>query len=188
MLRSRIAALVAAGTLAVGGGVALAETAPEDGTLGETVDETVDDTVVDDDSTTDDTATDDTATTDDSTTDDSTTDDEVGTEDVEGLDEAEVEDDEVDVEADVEVMDHGALVSEAAQNHDHDEDCGNHGAWVSHWARFGEAPECAAAAEEEVAVTEDGTDDDAGDDEVAAVSAGSGTASKPGKGNAKHGR
>lgn len=37
-------------------------------------------------------------------------------------------------------------VSEAAQNHHFDEACGNHGAYVSHFARTGEEPECAIAA------------------------------------------
>lgn len=37
-------------------------------------------------------------------------------------------------------------VSEAAQNHHFDEACGNHGAYVSHFARTGEEPECAVAA------------------------------------------
>lgn len=36
-------------------------------------------------------------------------------------------------------------VSEAAHIHDFDEACGNHGAYVSHFARFGEEPECATA-------------------------------------------
>lgn len=38
---------------------------------------------------------------------------------------------------------HGAVVSRAAHNHDHDEACGNHGAYVSHVARTGEEPPCA---------------------------------------------
>jgi hypothetical protein len=37
-------------------------------------------------------------------------------------------------------------VSEAAHIHDFDEACGNHGAYVSHFARFGEEPECATTA------------------------------------------
>lgn len=37
-------------------------------------------------------------------------------------------------------------VSEAAKNHQFDEACGNHGAYVSHFARTGEEPECATAA------------------------------------------
>lgn len=37
-------------------------------------------------------------------------------------------------------------VSEAAHVHDFDEACGNHGAYVSHVARFGEEPECATTA------------------------------------------
>lgn len=37
-------------------------------------------------------------------------------------------------------------VSEAAHIHDFDEACGNHGAYVSHFARFGEEPECATGA------------------------------------------
>lgn len=39
-------------------------------------------------------------------------------------------------------------VSEAAHIHDFDEACGNHGAYVSHFARFGEEPECATTARE----------------------------------------
>jgi len=40
---------------------------------------------------------------------------------------------------------HGAVVSEAAKNHEFDEACGNHGAYVSEVAKGGdpEAPECA---------------------------------------------
>lgn len=37
-------------------------------------------------------------------------------------------------------------VSDAAHLHDFDEACGNHGAYVSHFARFGEEPECATTA------------------------------------------
>jgi hypothetical protein len=37
-------------------------------------------------------------------------------------------------------------VSEAAHNHQFDEACGNHGAYVSHFARTGEEPECATTA------------------------------------------
>lgn len=37
-------------------------------------------------------------------------------------------------------------VSEAAHIHDFDEVCGNHGAYVSHFARTGEEPECATNA------------------------------------------
>lgn len=37
-------------------------------------------------------------------------------------------------------------VSEAAHNHDFDEACGNHGKYVSHFARTGTEPECATAA------------------------------------------
>lgn len=39
-----------------------------------------------------------------------------------------------------------STVSEAAHIHDFDEACGNHGAYVSHFARFGEEPECATTA------------------------------------------
>lgn len=37
-------------------------------------------------------------------------------------------------------------VEEAAHNHQFDEACGNHGAYVSHFARTGEEPECALTA------------------------------------------
>lgn len=39
--------------------------------------------------------------------------------------------------------DEASPVATAAQNHEFDEACGNHGAYVSHFARHGEAPECA---------------------------------------------
>jgi hypothetical protein len=44
---------------------------------------------------------------------------------------------------------HGAVVSKAAHDHDFDEACGNHGAYVSEVARGGDpaAPDCATAAE-----------------------------------------
>lgn len=38
---------------------------------------------------------------------------------------------------------HGAVVSAAAQDHSHDEACGNHGKVVSAVAHTGELPECA---------------------------------------------
>ena len=48
-------------------------------------------------------------------------------------------------------------LSEAAHNHHFDEVCGNHGAYVSHFARTGEEPECAltARAGEPVAAASD---------------------------------
>jgi hypothetical protein len=60
--------------------------------------------------------------------------------------------------------------SEAAHVHDFDEACGNHGAYVSHFARTGEEPECATNARAGQptgsATTGDGadTDDDADDE------------------------
>lgn len=73
------------------------------------------------------------------TTDDTTGD---GTEDVvEGEDEGAVD------PADTgELPAAPVTVSEAAHIHDFDEACGNHGAYVSHFARFGEEPECATSA------------------------------------------
>ena len=54
-------------------------------------------------------------------------------------------------------------VSEAAHNHQFDEACGNHGAYVSHFARTGEEPECAltarAGGEPEATDVEVGTTD-----------------------------
>lgn len=73
---------------------------------------------------------------------------------VEEEDELEVQEVEVDVEeedGDDEPKDAGdpttapipTTVDEAAKNHQFDEACGNHGAYVSHFARTGEEPECA---------------------------------------------
>lgn len=64
-------------------------------------------------------------------------------------------------------------VDEAAHNHQFDEACGNHGAYVSHFARTGEEPECAltaraggeAADPATAAVTEDVADDQVADAE-----------------------
>jgi hypothetical protein len=58
---------------------------------------------------------------------------------------------------------HGAIVSEAAKNHEHDEECGNHGAYVSSVARGLE--ECAVPPGLENRPEWAGSDDD-GDDEV----------------------
>jgi hypothetical protein len=66
-------------------------------------------------------------------------------------------------------------VDEAAHNHQFDEACGNHGAYVSHFARTGEEPECAlnaraggevtdpaaAASADEVAPSDDAADEPA---------------------------
>ena len=78
---------------------------------------------------------------------------------------------------------HGALVSEAAHNHDFDEACGNHGTYVSHIARTGEPPACA---------TETAGGDDTGSVEETAVASSSEPAKKApkaaaGKGGAKGG-
>lgn len=93
-------------------------------------------------------------------------------------------------------------VSEAAQTHAFDEACGNHGKYVSHFARFGEEPECATDArdaaagegEEEVATPESGEEelstsghDDAGDDKGKGKKARS-AKSGNGGGNGKGGR
>lgn len=75
-------------------------------------------------------------------------------EEEEVLDDAEVEEgeaveeesDEDEPKAAVDPMVAPTSVSEAARNHHFDEACGNHGAYVSHFARTGEEPECAIAA------------------------------------------
>lgn len=59
-------------------------------------------------------------------------------------------------------------VEEAAQNHQFDDACGNHGAYVSHFARTGEEPECATAARGGASVA--AAAPVAGDDEVTASS------------------
>lgn len=51
-------------------------------------------------------------------------------------------------------------VSEAAHNHAFDEACGNHGKYVSHFARTGTEPECATAAR---AAAEEGDDNEDGE-------------------------
>lgn len=79
-------------------------------------------------------------------------------EDDEEVEEVEVEEIEVE-EVEVEDGDDGpkdagdpttapipTTVDEAAKNHQFDEACGNHGAYVSHFALTGEEPECATAA------------------------------------------
>ena len=55
---------------------------------------------------------------------------------------AEVEGGEVDGEESG-PSENASPVATAAQNHEFDEACGNHGAYVSHFARTGEEPECA---------------------------------------------
>ncbi|MFP4514243.1 MAG: hypothetical protein ACLFRV_14970, partial [Acidimicrobiales bacterium] len=63
---------------------------------------------------------------------------------------------------------HGAVVSEAAQDHSNDEECGNHGAYVSSVARGLEDCEVPPGLEEPV----DGEDDEGeGDDEDGEVEA-----------------
>jgi hypothetical protein len=140
MTRSRIAAVLAVGTLVLGGGIALAETGPDDPVTddNEVVGE-VEELDVE-------------------TTDPTDTTEADGTEVVE-------DDVEVEVEEHSAQGEHGAVVSEAAHNHDHDEACGNHGHWVSGWARTGEEPECATTTAE---VEADGVEADAtGDDSTA---------------------
>ena len=82
----------------------------------------------------DDAATDD----DDESTEDGATDDEA--------DESEVVEPTADVPTDLASVPVPTSVSEAAHNHAFDEACGNHGAYVSHFAKTGEEPECATAA------------------------------------------
>jgi hypothetical protein len=48
-------------------------------------------------------------------------------------------------------------VSEAAHTHDFDEACGNHGHYVSAFARYGEEPECAVGARSDAAGTTEAT-------------------------------
>ena len=72
-----------------------------------------------------------------------------GEEPAEGEGDEEGEDPTAEPEGDEEDATPGALapvptsVSEAAHIHDFDEACGNHGAYVSHFARTGEEPQCA---------------------------------------------
>lgn len=142
MVRSRIAAVVAAGTLAIGGGIALAETAPDDPSL-DTTEETEE--LVETEGA--------------ETEGDETEGAETEGEETEELVETE-EVDTLDGEGPPEGS-HGALVSEAAKDHSHDEACGNHGRWVSHWARHGEAPDCATevSTDEELATESDESED-----------------------------
>lgn len=82
--------------------------------------------------------------------------------------------------------DQASPVATAAQNHEFDEACGNHGAYVSHFARYGEAPECAGGPATEGGV-ESTTTDAEGETEEAqprghAKSADSGSARPAGKG------
>lgn len=67
------------------------------------------------------------------------------------------EEDAVDAAVSTELPEAPTTVSEAAHIHDFDEACGNHGAYVSHVARFGEEPDCATGARGGVA--EEGTED-----------------------------
>lgn len=75
---------------------------------------------------------------------------------IEEVEEVEVEKseeaaDEDEPKAAVDPMVPPTSVSEAAQNHHFDEACGNHGAYVSHFARTGAEPECAIAARDALA-------------------------------------
>lgn len=87
---------------------------------------------------------------------------------------ADADDEDVDAEDETapdatELPEAPTTVSEAAHIHDFDEACGNHGKYVSHYARFGEEPDCATGAREEAAAQdqEDADDDgDEGTDEV----------------------
>lgn len=74
---------------------------------------------------------------------------ELEVEELEEVDEEAGEDEEEgddELKAAVDPMVPPTSVSEAAKNHHFDEACGNHGAYVSHFARTGEEPECAVAA------------------------------------------
>lgn len=57
-------------------------------------------------------------------------------------------------------------VSEAAHNHAFDEACGNHGAYVSHFARTGTEPECATTARAGAGGGEDQVTTESADDTV----------------------
>ena len=113
MNKSKVATWVVAGALALGSGMALAETTPEDPALVEPGEETT--TTVADETTTTTVAEPTTTTT------------------VAGNDEG---DDDGDEGATGEHPDnHGKVVSEAAHDHSHDEEAGNHGKYVSGVAR-----------------------------------------------------
>lgn len=74
-------------------------------------------------------------------------------------------------------------VSEAAHNHAFDEACGNHGKYVSHFARTGTEPECATAAR--TAAGGDGQDTDASVSTADADADADAVADSKGKGKAK---
>lgn len=114
-----------------------------------------------------------------------------------------VTDDDVDADTDTKVAEDVDLalvpvptsVSEAAHNHAFDEACGNHGKYVSHFARTGTEPECATAAR--TAAGGDGQDADAAvstadsdaDADAVADSKGKGKGkAQKGKAKANHGK
>ena len=124
MRKSKVASWIVIGMLAVGGGVALAETAPENPeVVGDVVTPEVEPAPAP-----------------------------APEVDEEEAKAPAVKDDEADDEAPKgeHPDNHGAVVSAAAHDHSHDEACGNHGKVVSAVAKTGELPECAggpAAAE-----------------------------------------
>lgn len=77
-------------------------------------------------------------------------------------------------------------VSEAAHNHAFDEACGNHGKYVSHFARTGTEPECATAAR--TAAGGDGQDADAAVSTADADADADAVADGKGKGKAEKGK
>jgi hypothetical protein len=82
-------------------------------------------------------------------------------------------------------------VSEAAHTHDFDEACGNHGRYVSPFARYGEEPSCATDARSAAAGT-DGTTEDTSTTDAATVEADtarqSGTSHASGGGHSSTGK
>jgi hypothetical protein len=123
MSKPRIAAWIAGSALLLSSGVALAQEAqPEDPTVDET--ELVESTVVDENLEVED------------DTDLEKSDEQV----VEAAETGDLDEGEESSEEN-----HGSVVSQAAKNHEFDEACGNHGAYVSEVARGGDPddPECA---------------------------------------------
>ena len=160
MNKRQIASWLMAGTLVVGGGIALAEGAPDDPSI--TVDETTPTTV-------DETTT---------TTEATTTTVEVATTTTLGLDGE-------DGESGVHPDNHGKVVSEAAHNHDMDEACGNHGKWVSSVAK-GEESCAGLAGDVEAEADTDEVEDDS--DEVEDGGGGEAEVESSGSGGRGHGR
>lgn len=160
-MKKRVATWIVAGVVLVGGGVALADTQPSDPAVDPAVEQPADTTtttVVEGTTTTvapeeTTTTTEATTTTTEATT---TTTEATPTTEADQPDDNESDDNESDAPEADHPDNHGATVSQAAHDHSHDAECGNHGKYVSAVAHGKDGCDTAAGTAASASGAEDG--------------------------------